>query len=586
MPHGICLRRATPHRWPTTLVRSCSLVLLTSADQVNVVTIGFEQARKMTVLILRIGKRFAPTHLVLGSADHRYNYTTGQNNGQVSSTVISGEQVNYTYDSLKRLAEARESNGAWGQGYVYDGFGNLTQKTMTAGSGVPTIQLQVDAATNRLVQSGGSYFSYDANGNVLSGPTVPSGGSGLHYDWRNRVSATGSVTSYTGYAYDAGNRRVWKGSYDGSGQLSAETYYLYDLGGVQLGSYTLQITETNGTQSLQLQAVSNHFYFAGKHVAERTGTGSYTSVAAPDRLGSEMSYYPYGDEKGTVTAQERVKYATYWRDGESGLDYARNRYYSSAMGRFLSADPYKAKASATTDTTNPASWSRYGYVLNDPINFYDPKGRQADTPGIGSGSGDDGGQGSGDDPDPSDDENGDADPAWPDPGSPTPPPPPVPKPQCTIKVYDRPIENPVGSLVHMPGALHGYILFLDMYGQNVYYAEGQHQGKLLQAYVGLGEGALPGEIPTKNHLDGSRSGLDVCFWLGSLKRDAEWINDLDIPYRWRGPNSNSVLSYMLNSLPDTSWFNMPFMVGYGTRLVGSGHGNSGGCRGRVGRWDL
>ena len=33
------------------------------------------------------------------------------------------------------------------------------------------------------------------------------------------------------------------------------------------------------------------------------------------------------------------KFATYYRDGTSLLDYARNRYYSSTLGRFMSADP-------------------------------------------------------------------------------------------------------------------------------------------------------------------------------------------------------------------------------------------------------
>jgi RHS repeat-associated protein len=83
-----------------------------------------------------------------------------------------------------------------------------------------------------------------------------------------------------------------------------------------------------------------------------------------------MRYHPYGDEKGTVTAQERVKYATYWRDGESGLDYAMNRYYSSVMRRFLSADPYDGSASLAS----PKSWNRYAYSVNDPVNNLDPSG--------------------------------------------------------------------------------------------------------------------------------------------------------------------------------------------------------------------
>ena len=41
-----------------------------------------------------------------------------------------------------------------------------------------------------------------------------------------------------------------------------------------------------------------------------------------------------------MTANDRVKYATYRRDAESSLDYAGNRYYSNVTGRFMSADPY------------------------------------------------------------------------------------------------------------------------------------------------------------------------------------------------------------------------------------------------------
>ena len=40
----------------------------------------------------------------------------------------------------------------------------------------------------------------------------------------------------------------------------------------------------------------------------------------------------------------RQKFTGYERDGESGLDYAQARYYSSAMGRFTGADPENAGA--------------------------------------------------------------------------------------------------------------------------------------------------------------------------------------------------------------------------------------------------
>jgi len=47
-----------------------------------------------------------------------------------------------------------------------------------------------------------------------------------------------------------------------------------------------------------------------------------------------------------------------------------NRYYSSAIGRFLSPDPYRASGGPAS----PQSWNRYTYVLNDPVNHRDPAG--------------------------------------------------------------------------------------------------------------------------------------------------------------------------------------------------------------------
>ena len=63
-----------------------------------------------------------------------------------------------------------------------------------------------------------------------------------------------------------------------------------------------------------------------------------------DRLGSELfsgrSYYPYGQEK--VTAPGYYRYATYYQDSWTGLDYADQRYYAPGLGRFVTADPYVA----------------------------------------------------------------------------------------------------------------------------------------------------------------------------------------------------------------------------------------------------
>ena len=82
---------------------------------------------------------------------------------------------------------------------------------------------------------------------------------------------------------------------------------------------------------------------------------------------------PYGQEI-SATGNDKIKFATYLRDGESALDYAMNRYYSSGAGRLLTADPYLANNGGPGDPSDPPSWNRYSYTRNNPVNRFDPSG--------------------------------------------------------------------------------------------------------------------------------------------------------------------------------------------------------------------
>src|SRR5271166_5472665 len=101
----------------------------------------------------------------IGSQQYIYP-TNGTNNGKaVEQIAPSGEDVVYAYDALNRLVTAQtttasdQTHPAWGQGFAYDGFGNLYQKNVLKGS-APAMTATVSAATNQLSLGG-----YDANGN-------------------------------------------------------------------------------------------------------------------------------------------------------------------------------------------------------------------------------------------------------------------------------------------------------------------------------------------------------------------------------------------------------------------------------------
>jgi RHS repeat-associated protein len=93
-------------------------------------------------------------------------------------------------------------------------------------------------------------------------------------------------------------------------------------------------------------------------------------------------YLPFGEElyagtggrtssQGYTGDAVRQKFTSKERDSETGLDYFGARYYSSAMGRFTSADPLYLEVGRLSD---PQQWNIYMYARNNPLVFIDPHG--------------------------------------------------------------------------------------------------------------------------------------------------------------------------------------------------------------------
>ena len=99
--------------------------------------------------------------------------------------------------------------------------------------------------------------------------------------------------------------------------------------------------------------------------------GAVTSATQADPWGGEL-----GAGWQQNSAQQRRKYTTYERDAH-GRDDALMRQYSGWYARFSQPDPYDG----AYDLTDPQTFNRYAYVGNDPINFTDPTGLNAVSPG-------------------------------------------------------------------------------------------------------------------------------------------------------------------------------------------------------------
>jgi RHS repeat-associated protein len=141
---------------------------------------------------------------------------------------------------------------------------------------------------------------------------------------------------------------------------------VYTPGGQKLAAYTVAPgVDNNNGQSTPFIAVglaTSDQYFGGRR------------LASMDQLGSVGNYFPWGEDKGGTSPQDTWNFATYWRDSVSGLDYANNRYYSNAYGRFMTPDPYKANNGGPGDPRDPGSWNKYAYTRGDPANRIDPTG--------------------------------------------------------------------------------------------------------------------------------------------------------------------------------------------------------------------
>jgi RHS repeat-associated protein len=235
-------------------------------------------------------------------------------------------------------------------------------------------------------------YTYDAEGNIL---TVDGCGNG-------------------NYVYDAMNRRVRI-------QTSATTTdSIYDYAGRRISSWL------NPTAGYVGTPYEGRIYWDGKQIAFRAIDGityfehqdwTGTERARTDNTGAVASTYsslPWGDASsatlgGVGANEDNAIFAGLDLDtnaaGAAISDHAQFRNYSFYQGRWLAPDPY----SGSYDLTNPQSFNRYAYVLNNPLSFTDPLGLEdvdcgaddtvcvdgGDPGGGGGGGGDPGGGGGG-----------------------------------------------------------------------------------------------------------------------------------------------------------------------------------------------
>jgi RHS repeat-associated protein len=309
------------------------------------------------------------------------NGVAADNNGQIqcifdssAGTGDSGRNVKYAYDFLGRISTASTTGStaypAWGISETYDRYGNRSAQTATAGT-APQPSFSISATTNQITTGG---YQYDAAGHLTAEPWPFSGT--YIYDGEDCLTNFAGNGNSATYTCDGNHLRVKKVTntvttvsiYSG-GRVIAE----YDNGAAvtsptreYIYGHNLLAVVTGSTSGSGGTIIYQH----RDHVSPRLYTNSSGSCVG------DQATYPFGelwyqntDTECSTNATSSWLFTTYERDQESGIDYALARSYYSSEGRFMSPDPVEGNPS------NPQSWNRYAYSLNDPINNFDPSGQ-------------------------------------------------------------------------------------------------------------------------------------------------------------------------------------------------------------------
>lgn len=111
---------------------------------------------------------------------------------------------------------------------------------------------------------------------------------------------------------------------------------------------------------------------------DHLGSASVVTNASGTTVGEDR-FYPFGETRFTTgtmytdklfTGQREMRRPEPVEGAELGIYHYGARFYSPALGRFISADTIVPGAA------NPQNLNRFSYVLNNPVKYIDPSGHR------------------------------------------------------------------------------------------------------------------------------------------------------------------------------------------------------------------
>lgn len=342
-------------------------------------------------------------HSKAGQTLVRYDYVYDPNGNRTeqrefngATTADSTQRTRYVYDDADRLVEVQEPDRK--TTYTLDAVGNRIAEHVVDGNGVVVSDSILtysdrDQLTGRSDPVADVHIdqTWDANGNLAT-QTVSGQPPRIYtYDARDRLVSLTLPSSPHGpamlrFAYHADGLRHEKTNgitttryqYDGQ-SLLAETNTI----GNTLRQFHYSATQLIAQTQAGTTLVHRHVLLDALRspIALLDPTGLVTARTSYDAFGEIRAQLGTNGTLATPsrdaanaelisTDNQPVGFTGYVKDTESGLYYAKARYYDPATARFTTEDPEAGK------DLEPPSLHRYLYAYANPTAYTDPTGRE------------------------------------------------------------------------------------------------------------------------------------------------------------------------------------------------------------------
>lgn len=274
--------------------------------------------------------------------------------GERVEIVENNRSTSYNYDALSRVISEEitdSKNGDYSSSYIYDEVSNRIESVI---DGVTT---QYDYDDNdRLLQQGGTVYTYDNQGNTLS-QTLDYNSTNYSYNAKNQLIEVVTDSDTINYSYNIKGIRTAKTKTDKNIQYIIDSNQAYAQVVQEIEDDILAVSYTYGhdllSQTRENKTYDYHYDGLGsaRYLSDTNGTftDSYNYEAFGKLLNTE----------GNTT--NNYKFTGEQLDEETQNYYLRARYFSPLRGGFTQQDSYMGNGQ------DPITLHKYLYGNGNPV---------------------------------------------------------------------------------------------------------------------------------------------------------------------------------------------------------------------------